>query len=86
MVKDFSISYSDRVYSSLLYFCAVHRIPFGIMKQYLDIHGTDDVEGAVRSYRRGVMKSGTIKNKIVSFILCLNKVLTKLRLYGIINV
>lgn len=66
MIKDFSILYSDRVYSSLLYFCAVHRIPFGIMKQYLDIHGTDDVEGAVRSYRRGVMKSGK-KKKLTGF-------------------
>lgn len=65
-IKDISIFYSDRLYSSLLCFCAVHGIPFGIMKQYMDIHGTEDVDGALKSYRRGVMKSGK-KRKLTGF-------------------
>lgn len=55
--RDLSVLYQ----ASLLWVCEEYRIPFCILKQYIDIHGTMDLDDALKSYRRGVMKAGRNK-------------------------
>lgn len=59
--KDLSKFY---VHNGLLCFCAEYRIPFCAMKQYMDIHGTSDVDRALKSYRRGIMKARKGKKSV----------------------